>query len=120
MAQKNQLSDQLIKAAKKLRSEVNKLTFAGPVTHVYNPLDYAWEAHQLYLERFGNSEKRIVLLGMNPGPWGMSQVGVPFGEVEAVRDWMGIETPIGKPKNEHPKRQVDGFSCTRSENAAVI
>ena len=115
MAQKNQLSDQLIKAAKKLRSEVNKLTFAEPVTHVYNPLDYAWEAHQLYLERFGNSEKRIVLLGMNPGPWGMSQVGVPFGEVEAVRDWMGIETPIGKPKNEHPKRQVDGFSCTRSE-----
>lgn len=108
-------SDQLIAAAKKLRNEVNDLAFADPVTHLYNPLDYAWEPHRIYLERFGNSKKRVLFLGMNPGPWGMSQTGIPFGEVEHVRDWMGIEAPVGKPKNEHPKRPIEGFACQKSE-----
>ncbi len=57
----------LIAAAGKLRESVNSLTFSPPVTHVYNPLDYAWEAHKLYLELYGNSTKKVVLLGMNPG-----------------------------------------------------
>jgi len=52
---------------------------------------------------------------MNPGPFGMAQTGVPFGEVTAVRDWMGIEMPIEKPEIEHPKRPIDGFQCKRSE-----
>ena len=73
-----------------LRDEVAQLRFSPPVTHVYNPLDYAWEGHRQYLERFGRGPKRIVFLGMNPGPFGMMQTGVPFGEVAAVRDWMGI------------------------------
>jgi len=108
-------SRKLIKAAKHLRDLVASLTFPPPVTHVYNPLDYAWEPHKLYLEKFGNSRKRVVMLGMNPGPWGMAQVGVPFGEVAAVRDWMKIEAPVGKPAEEHPKRPIEGFACARSE-----
>jgi single-strand selective monofunctional uracil DNA glycosylase len=40
---------------------------------------------------------------------------VPFGEVAAVRDWMGINVPVSKPKDEHPKRPVLGFDCPRSE-----
>jgi single-strand selective monofunctional uracil DNA glycosylase len=109
------LSRPLIDAALKLRDEMDALAFAAPVTHVYNPLGYAWEAHRLYLERFGDSRKKVVFLGMNPGPWGMAQVGVPFGEVAAVRDWMGISCEIGKPSIEHPKRPVEGFACVRSE-----
>lgn len=109
------VSDQLIQAATDLRKAVNRLKFSEPVTHVYNPLDYAWEAHRIYLERFATSTRRIVFLGMNPGPWGMAQVGVPFGEIPSVRDWMKIEAPIGKPENENPKRPIDGFACTRSE-----
>lgn len=105
----------LIAAAEALRGGVDALAFGEPVTHVYNPLDYAWEAHREYLRRFGDSPKRVVFLGMNPGPWGMAQVGVPFGEVAAVRDWMKLETAIGKPAREHPKRPVEGFACTRSE-----
>lgn len=105
----------LIAAAEALRSRVDALAFGEPVTHVYNPLGYAWEAHREYLRRFGDSPKRVVFLGMNPGPWGMAQVGVPFGEVAAVRDWMKLETAIGKPACEHPKRPVEGFACTRSE-----
>jgi single-strand selective monofunctional uracil DNA glycosylase len=91
------------------------LSFAPPVSHVYNPLDYAWTAHELYLRRFANTRKRVLFLGMNPGPFGMMQVGVPFGEIAAVRDWLGIYTLIGRPKVEHPKRLITGFDCTRSE-----
>ena len=115
MPTRSPIASMLIKAAKQLRDEVNLLTFGDPVTHVYNPLDYAWDAHQTYLATFGGSEKRVVFLGMNPGPWGMAQIGVPFGEIELVRDWIGINTKIGKPPNEHPKRPIEGFACQRSE-----
>jgi single-strand selective monofunctional uracil DNA glycosylase len=90
-------------------------SFQPPVTHVYNPLEYAREAHLEYLARFMSSPKEVVLLGMNPGPWGMAQTGVPFGEVELVRDWLGIEASVGRPAVEHPKRPVLGFGCTRRE-----
>jgi single-strand selective monofunctional uracil DNA glycosylase len=94
---------------------VEEIRFGLPVTHVYNPLRYAWNAHERYLRRYGGGPKQAVLVGMNPGPWGMAQTGVPFGEVELVRTWLGIEVPVGRPLDEHPKRPVEGFSCHRSE-----
>jgi single-strand selective monofunctional uracil DNA glycosylase len=105
----------LIPGARTLSGAVEKLRFAPPVTHVYNPLDYAWQAHQTYLQRYGPGPKRVLFLGMNPGPFGMAQTGIPFGEISAVRDWLGITTHIGKPANEHPRRPVAGFACKRSE-----
>jgi len=105
----------LIAAAERLRDGVSALAFAAPVAHVYNPLDYAWTAHEAYLRRYGEGRKRILFLGMNPGPFGMVQTGVPFGEVAAVRDWLGIRAGIGRPRGEHPKRPVSGFDCIRSE-----
>lgn len=105
----------LVAAARALGTAVGALRFSPPVTHVYNPLDYAWAGHEAYLRRFGNRQRRVVLVGMNPGPFGMMQTGVPFGEVAAVRDWMGIEAPIRRPAGEHPKRPIDGFGCARSE-----
>jgi single-strand selective monofunctional uracil DNA glycosylase len=106
---------QLIGAAKALSAEAEKLRFAPPVTHVYNPLTYAWSAHQQYLARFGGAGKEVVFLGMNPGPFGMAQTGVPFGEIAAVRDWMKIDAAIGHPAREHPLRPVRGFACAKSE-----
>jgi single-strand selective monofunctional uracil DNA glycosylase len=91
------------------------MRFSEPVTHVYNPLVHAGRGHRRYLRRFGDGRKRVVFLGMNPGPYGMTQTGVPFGEIAAVRDWMRIEERIDRPRPEHPKRPVDGFACTRSE-----
>ncbi|MEE3330230.1 MAG: uracil-DNA glycosylase family protein [Myxococcota bacterium] len=108
-------ADRVIRAARDLRTAVDALAFAAPVTHVYNPLGYAWRGQRAYLKRFSNSKKRVVFLGMNPGPFGMSQTGVPFGEVALVRDFVGIEERIDPPPNEHPKRPVQGFACTRSE-----
>jgi single-strand selective monofunctional uracil DNA glycosylase len=109
------VSHPLVESAKRLRDAVSKQRFAPPVSHVYNPLEYAWAAHEAYLREYGNSTKRVIFLGMNPGPFGMAQTGVPFGEITAVRDWLGILEKIEKPALEHPKRLVLGFDCPRSE-----
>lgn len=98
-----------------LVKNLSPLRFTSPVTHVYNPLEYAREAHIEYLTRYGSHPREVILLGMNPGPWGMVQTGVPFGEIGMVRDWLGINRYVGKPPREHPKRPVLGFACTRSE-----
>jgi single-strand selective monofunctional uracil DNA glycosylase len=105
----------LVAIGRKLRTQVDRLTFSEPVTHVYNPLDYAREPHEAYLEQYGTGKKRLIFLGMNPGPFGMAQTGVPFGDIKMVRDFLGITGKVGKPKNEHPKRLVQGFDCPRSE-----
>lgn len=98
-----------------LSQRVARLRFAAPVCCVYNPLEYARAPHEAYLDRYGAGSKEVLLLGMNPGPFGMVQTGVPFGDVAMVRDWLGICAPVGKPPQEHPRRPVLGFDCRRSE-----
>ncbi|MCX6876611.1 MAG: single-stranded DNA-binding protein [Verrucomicrobia bacterium] len=105
----------LIESARRLATALHGLEFSTPVSHVYRPLDYAWKPHEIYLNRAGTGPKRVLFLGMNPGPFGMAQTGVPFGEVTAVRDWMGIAAAVNKPAREHPKRPIQGFACKRSE-----
>lgn len=109
------MSAPLINAARELCASISRLKFSAPVSHVYNPLAYAWAAHESYLKKFGRGRKRVLFLGMNPGPFGMAQTGVPFGEIAAVRDWLGIRTAIGKPATEHPRRPIEGFACARAE-----
>jgi single-strand selective monofunctional uracil DNA glycosylase len=108
-------SQELTATARELSTQVGRLKFSEPVTHVYNPLDYAWHAHEEYLRRFGQGHKRVVFLGMNPGPFGMVQTGIPFGEIAAVRGWLRITAPIEKPAVQHPKRPIEGYDCPRSE-----
>lgn len=108
-------ADALIAAARALSATLSAMRFTGPVSHVYNPLDYAWAIHEGYLRRYAAGHKRVVFVGMNPGPFGMAQTGVPFGEIDAVRDWLGLAGPVGKPAVENPKRPVEGFGCARSE-----
>lgn len=103
-----------IEIADELAAELAPLEFSAPVACVYNPLEYAREPHRLYLERFARKPE-VMFVGMNPGPWGMAQTGVPFGAVSAVRDWLGISAEVGKPAREHPRRPVEGFACRREE-----
>ena len=105
----------LLASAHTLRDAVDRLNFGLPVAYTYNPLRHAWAPHAAYLTRYGTAPKRVVFLGMNPGPYGMTQTGVPFGEVAAVRDWLRIQEPVDMPFPEHPKRPVTGFACSRSE-----
>ena len=106
---------EVVLAAQQLARAASEIDFGPPVRHVYNPLEYAWGAHVEYLTRYAGGPGRTLLLGMNPGPWGMAQTGVPFGEVGAVRDWLRLQPAISRPKDEHPKRPVLGLRCRRSE-----
>lgn len=105
----------LVKISRALSRAVADLRFSAPVAHLYNPLDYARGPHEAYLKTWGNGPKRVLFLGMNPGPFGMAQTGVPFGDVRMVRDWLRIAGDVSHAPNEHPKRPILGFSCTRSE-----
>lgn len=106
---------QLIAIARRLRHAVDRLTFRAPVACVYNPLDYAWEPYCEYLERYGSGHASVLLVGLNPGPFGMAQTGVPFGDATMVQAWLGIRKHVGRPACEHPKRPVLGFDCHRRE-----
>ena len=106
---------EIVSVARTLSRRAGALSFAPPVTHVYNPLEYAWAPHRAYLVRYGAGSPAALMLGMNPGPFGMAQTGVPFGDVELARDWLGIRGKVARPKVEHPKRPVAGFDCPRGE-----
>jgi single-strand selective monofunctional uracil DNA glycosylase len=106
---------ELVRISRALGREVGRLSFRAPVTHVYNPLLYAAPLHEAYLRRYGAGPKPVLLLGMNPGPFGMAQTGVPFGDVSVVRDWLGLEAGVSRPSREHPKRPVLGLDCPRGE-----
>ncbi len=105
----------LVQISRALSDAVDKLEFAPPIAYVYNPLAYARAPHEAYLKRFGGGKKDAVLVGMNPGPFGMAQTGVPFGHVELVRDWIGVSGKVDRPEREHPKRPIEGFDCKRAE-----
>jgi len=105
----------LTQVSRSLSERVSELTFRPPVAYVYNPLEYARAPHEAYLKRYGKGTKRALLLGMNPGPFGMAQTGVPFGDIAMVRDFLGVSGKVEKPAREHPKRTITGFACTRSE-----
>ncbi|MCC6215775.1 MAG: single-stranded DNA-binding protein [Polyangiaceae bacterium] len=91
------------------------MSFSRPVAYVYDPLAHARDPHERYLARWGAGAKRVLFLGMNPGPFGMVQTGVPFGDVASVRDFLGVEGRVSRPRREHPLRPVLGFACPRSE-----
>jgi single-strand selective monofunctional uracil DNA glycosylase len=109
------VAERILASERDLCRALSGLRFGAPVTHVYNPLEYARRPHAAYVRRYARAPVRVLYFGMNPGPFGMAQTGVPFGEVAHVRDWLGIEAPVAKPAREHPKRPVEGFACRRSE-----
>jgi len=108
-------SGRAVEIARCLSGRLGALSFAPPVAFVYDPTDYARASHEAYLTRYADRGAQVLMLGMNPGPFGMAQTGVPFGEVAAARDWLGICEPVGKPPAEHDKRPILGFDCPRSE-----
>ncbi|GIX30787.1 MAG: single-strand selective monofunctional uracil DNA glycosylase [Porticoccaceae bacterium] len=105
----------LVAAARTLAEATRSLPFGPPVAVVYHPLDYAWPVHQAYLERYGAPPKEVLLVGLNPGPHGMVQTGVPFGDPHWVRTWLRLAGPVGRPSPEHPRRPVRGFASARRE-----
>ncbi|XP_073402354.1 single-strand selective monofunctional uracil DNA glycosylase isoform X2 [Dendrobates tinctorius] len=108
-------ADGFLQVELELNLKLGHLLFQDPVKYVYNPLLYAWDPHEKYVRTYCQSRKEVLFLGMNPGPFGMAQTGVPFGEVKHVRDWLQIVGNVYKPEVEHPKRPIRGFDCSNSE-----
>jgi len=119
MATTTDIGKALARESRRLAKAVDALSFGEPVTHVYNPLVHARKPHERFLDladsAFVEGTRDAIWLGMNPGPWGMAQTGVPFGDVTQVREYLGIDEPVRKPANEHPKRLVTGLDCPRNE-----
>ena len=115
MPHSSTITQKVVACSRKAASATRELRFAAPVTHVSRPLDHARAPHEAYLKRFARYGISSLFLGMNPGPWGMSQTGVPFGEVGAVRSFLELEGKVVSPKDAHPNRPIEGFSCAKSE-----
>ena len=110
------ITKKILELYSSLSSQVDKLEFSEPVVNVYNTLDYAWNGFESYVDKFLNESAKNIFLGMNPGPWGMTQTGVPFGEVNHVKYWLKLENiKINKPEKEHKSYPVEGLECERSE-----
>ena len=108
-------ADEFLLIEEKLGVKLTSLKHDPKVTHVYNPIEYALELHKDFLSKYVTGKRKVLFLGMNPGPWGMAQTGVPFGEVNMVRDWLDIKGQVQQPAQIHPKRPIEGLNCVRRE-----
>ncbi|MEM8929676.1 MAG: single-stranded DNA-binding protein [Acidobacteriota bacterium] len=106
---------QLLAILDDLSRDLAALSFSDPVAHVYDPLQYAREPVRLYVERYAPLAADTLLIGMNPGPWGMAQTGIPFGAISPTRDWLDVAATVEKPAAEHPKRPIEGFDTAKDE-----
>ena len=114
------IASQLVDAAKRLSaicdSSISSIEKKTIVCHATNPLDYAWQHHRQYLTKWGARGGKTILLGMNPGPWGMAQSGVPFGSTNMAKTFLQIEPhSLKTPHNAHPKRPIEGLELERQE-----
>lgn len=105
-----------VTVTKNLNQRIETLSIEDKVEWYYNPLDYAFPVHEAYLEKFGSDRKTGFFLGMNPGPWGMAQTGVPFTDPYIARDWMELpRRSVGSPSNERDARPIEGWESDRKE-----
>ena len=114
------LESLLIDAAARLRDDVESyaddLVEQNLVDCIYNPLVYAWQPHLAYLKKAAKGKAKTLLLGMNPGPHGMGQMGIPFAATAMVREVLEIhDLPVEQPRNLHPKRPVSGLDWPKEE-----
>ncbi|NLZ76576.1 MAG: single-stranded DNA-binding protein, partial [Spirochaetales bacterium] len=110
----NSLSNAIVRRTRDFANQVDSLRFSCDC-YIYNPLDYAWPMMETYIRRYLARPVKAVFLGMNPGPFGMAQTGIPFGEITVVKEYLRIEEEIGRPLVEHPKRPVLGLETRRRE-----
>ncbi len=114
------ITNELILAAERLRERVEPLgdllVEEGLVDYSYNPLVYAWELHKAFIRLGGEKGAKTLLLGMNPGPHGMGQMGIPFSATSVVKNLLGINgIDVSNPKKIHPKRPVLGLDWPKQE-----
>ena len=106
---------ELILAASRLRDDTEDLArrmeSEGVADCVYNPLMYAWGIHEEFIRLSGGHGAKTILMGMNPGPHGMGQMGIPFAATSVVRELLGISgIDVGKPAGKKYKKTIQAFN----------
>jgi len=88
---------------------------------VINPLEYLWLQYGYYTSCYHNQYPRAMIIGMNPGPKGMSQTGIPFGSPNIIPSILPnkslfneIRDNEGSPVSS-PHRRITGPSNTTVE-----
>jgi len=66
----------------------------GAGLQVWNPALYALDIYQEYLTKFPPEPGAILALGLNPGPYGMAQTGIPFTDCRTASGALGMEMTI--------------------------
>ena len=112
----------IIELYKSLNIELDELKFFPPCFYVYNPLSYCFESFKIYFEYLNTEEEINLFFGINPGPFGMAQTGIPFGDKETVKNYLKIEPKIDIDKipKQHPKKQILGLEVKRVEKSGRI
>lgn len=90
---------------------------------VYNPLVYGRVAHERYLSLAASGPRPVLFVGMNPGPHGMVQTAVPFGDVVNARAIQALAGSVeGAPLIDRERlpalahlRPIEGYSFARKE-----
>ena len=115
LSSSNSIPNAILALEQSLSKKLSEIKFKAPVDYIYSPIEYAYDVHSNYVHSYCQGTKKILFLGMNPGPWGMSQNGIPFGEISMAKEWLKMSGKIEKPFREHPERKITGFDCTRKE-----
>lgn len=107
-------AERVVRLAHGMRRKLDSLSleFSG---YIYDPLSYAGEMHDRYLAMSVREDQKVMFLGMNPGPFGMMQTGVPFGDIDSVKGFLGLDGTVKKPHVMCPERPVEGMATTRRE-----
>ncbi len=109
-------TDQLIELTKSFTKEIENVRKSiDEDYYIYNPLVYANEMFFEYIREYVAFPTKYLFLGMNPGPFGMTQTGIPFGEINIVLEYLKLNKPIDSPTIEHPNRKIEGLNINRSE-----
>ncbi|KAI8124664.1 hypothetical protein FF38_10666 [Lucilia cuprina] len=111
----SELWRQFYKLETQLNEKLRNITTPLEISYIYNPVEYAADLHQAYLKKYLKGGKKVLFIGLNPGPNGMGQTGIPFGNITTVRDKMGLNGTVNQPPNIHPKRPVNGLATTIEE-----
>ncbi|XP_017856127.1 PREDICTED: single-strand selective monofunctional uracil DNA glycosylase [Drosophila arizonae] len=103
----------------KLNEELAQLELPKEISCVYNPVEYASDLHCAYLKKYLSGTKNVVFIGINPGPKGMCQTGIPFGNVGTIRNKMQLSGEVQQPPLLHAKRPVTGLNCRTEEQSGL-
>lgn len=108
----------IIKLSAAMAEELGRAHFSFSGT-VCDPLVYAWDNYEAFIRLSARAGQKVLFLGMNPGPYGMMQTGVPFGDVMMVRDYLGISGDIDMPAAQPENKPIVGMKTTKREASGM-